>query len=286
MKTMLKQLLQAILYLPLIIISIYATNIKYIFPNPCDNLFSSGGGDFDKKRKQECEEGRRKAAKSQEEWKKKLFTPLKINFTKNDIKKVYDKWGKFNTGTYVYVCRSSTIRGGDVIFFIKNNYVVKYAVLPYSIKKAFKVKVMKADSVESKDTVLYRRRATRWAKDINFYLIDNRFEKALSDLNNPEWYDCYEFNINFDTEFPYISTLWLKEVGKYPQCKSRPARLHTHGWSISSYGLMMLPKETEFTNNLVNDILKKYEHVWECTRKVFLSDGDDEIYSTLWDCYQ
>jgi len=229
-----------------------------------------------------------KAKKEIEEWETKDPTPLEIIFDKEEVKKVYKRWKAFNTGTYVYICKSDTIKGGKALFFIKNNNIVKFTILPKSIKNDFDIKMLEANTLEAKSILMYKQPSSFNTDSINVYLIDNWFKRALSNFEKLSWYDCHSFSAVFNTKYPYISSLKLekKHIPAYSfSCKSRPRPDDiTHILNIYSYGLIMLPQETKYTNNIVKEVLKKYEKFWKCGQEIFLSKREYGMYNTLWRC--
>jgi hypothetical protein len=206
--------------------------------------------------------------RNKEKNKKKIdYVPLKINFNKNEVKEVYEKWQKYNTGTYVYVSDSTTLRDSKFLIYVKKNRVVGYT--PYL---ATSLKSNMISTMNLKHNMLTRNnRFFLSAKNTEFYLIDKRFEKALKNFKNIEFYDCRILNLAFDKSKMYISLLGLMSLNPY-MCNSRlrPKDV-ANSWYVHSYGLLMLPKETEYTEDLVQKTLNKYKQAWECEKKLLAS---------------
>jgi len=204
------------------------------------------------------------------------YVPLKINFDKNEVKKVYEKWKKDNTGTYVCIGKPTFTNASKAMHFIKNNSIVKYVELG-NLKYKTNADVQDINNVKMKEDIFNIPAIPK----SSYCLIDNIFKKALVDLPKSSEYDCLEYDLIFDTNYNYITALRLGRVQKvdyinkrkyFVPCERRPKPLHSDkGFFVHIYGLMMLPKETKYTDRVVEKILSKYEQAWECEKKLLAS---------------
>ncbi len=201
--------------------------------------------------------------RNKEKNKRKIdYVPLKINFNKNEVKEVYEKWKEYNTGTYVYICDSTTLRGSKFLIYVKKNRIVGNTPLKSNMMSTMSLK---------HNRLTRNNRFFLSAKNTEFYLINERFEKTLNNFKNIEFYDCRILNLAFDKSKMYISLLGLMSLNPY-QCNSRlrPTDV-ANSWYVYSYGLLMLPKDTKYTDKVIEKILDKYKQAWECEKKLLAS---------------
>jgi len=208
------------------------------------------------------------------------YIPLKINFDKDEVKKVYERWKKYNTGTYVYICSSTTLRNLEIIIFIYQNKVVNYMQFSeIQNRNAYKIHT----DINLEKTILTRNnRFFRSANNVNYYLMDGRFKELSISSENLEYYDCSILDVLIDKKYNYLSAIEFKKI--YNKiCKSRPKpKDKVNQWHIYSYGFLMLPKGTEYTDKVVEKILNKYEQAWKCEKKLLTSKKiNDEQNLTL-----
>ena len=217
------------------------------------------------------------------------YVPLKVNFDKIEVIKVYAKWKKYNTGTYVCIAKSTFTDDDYAIHFIKNNTIVKYLALE-DPKYISRFNVKDIDTLALKKDVF----DTPVIPNSSYCIIDNIFKKALEDLPNSPEYDCLEYNLQFDKNNRYIRVLKLGRVEKvdtihhrkyYVPCKRRVQPLIFYGKKevlIHIDGLMMLPRGTKYTNQVIEKILTKYKQAMECKKRLLDSKKtNDEQNLTL-----
>jgi len=204
--------------------------------------------------------------------KKKIdYVPLKINFNKNEVQEVYERWQKYNTGTYVYISMPTFADTFKAIHFVQKNAIIKYV----KINNLNDINIQDTNNLQvSKENIF-----SLVSTDSEDYLIDNIFKKALKKLAKVSKYDCFEYSLMFNKNYNYIAALTLGKVQKYDYiskrkyfvpCKSRlkPLVIGKNGMNQYIYGLMMLPNNTQFTDDTMRIILNKYKQAWECEKKL------------------
>jgi len=187
-----------------------------------------------------------------------------VTYDKNHVKKQYDKWNKLNTGTYVYIYNDMGQNGR--ILFVKNGEVQKsirencrqehrgFQLGPYTCKYQLRNMVNK-DRTE-KSFIARRQNKIQ-------YMIDERFKSALKrDLSEKKYCIQTEWRLTYNEKYGYISSLETEK----PNCRCTPKPLKYNNYFY--YGLLMLPKNTQFTDDVVKKILNKYDKAWECERLI------------------
>ena len=206
------------------------------------------------------------------------YVPLKINFDKNEMNKVHTRWKKYNTGTYVYVCNSTTLRNLEIIIFCYEDKVVGYVKFAeIQNRKSHKIYT----DINSEKTILTRNnRFFRSAYNLDYYLIDSRFKELSIKPENLKHYDCRILDVSYSKKNNYIATIEFKKIRN---CKARPRPTDTaNEWYIYSYGLLMLPKGTVYTEKVIQNILDRYKQAWECEKRLLASKKtNDEQNLTL-----
>ena len=206
------------------------------------------------------------------------YVPLKINFDKNEMNKVYTRWKKYNTGTYVYICNSTTLRNLEVIIFCYEHKVVGYVQFTkIQNRKSHKIYT----DFNSEKTILTRNnRFFRSAHNLDYYLIDSRFKELSIKPENLKHYDCRILDVSYSKKNNYIAAIEFKKIRN---CKARPRPTDTaNEWYIYSYGLLMLPKGTVYTEKVIQEILDRYKKAWECEKRLLASKKtNDEQNLTL-----
>lgn len=194
------------------------------------------------------------------------YPPLKMNFNTNEINMVHAKWQKYNTGTYVYVRSSFIFQNLGVVIFVYQNKVFGYALFSKSRnREPYKLYT----GIDFKKTFLKRHGIFR-PESLNSYLIDYRFKDLSIILNNSSPYHyCYTLDVSYSKKKNYIAVIELKEIRNTTTCKLVPiVRDIKRGMYVYSYGLLMLPKETNYTDKVVENILKKYKQAMECEQRL------------------
>jgi len=192
--------------------------------------------------------------------KKKVCT-IDFNINEHLDKKLVSiqqkKWNKLNTGTYTYLYNNS------ILLFVKNNKVKKSLVF-HSHKdiNRFAIKLIQ-DRNQTKKYLMKKLRFYNLLSGIDDYLIDKRFITVLDD----NWYtECYcnryELQIEYNSKYGYITS--LVEI-KPKKCIYERRSIHDFPSQRYSYGLLMLSKEIEYTDIVLNKILNKYKQAWKCT---------------------
>ena len=177
-------------------------------------------------------------------------------YGKNKINNIRKEWQKVNTGTYVYVYKLPYYQIESIIY-IMNNKIVGYT------------KLSDVETNEVFESSMYHRDLSYLTKDfqykdINFYLIKQRFDDAIDACR------CFVSNVEINKKYPYIEA--IEEVIPNPQkCVIKPRRgprgIMGPGHENSySYGLMMLPKDTKFTQDNVRKVISKYKSALHCEK--------------------
>lgn len=198
---------------------------------------------------------------------KNEYQDVKLNFDLDQLNQQYEKWKNINTGTYTYICKPNTFLGRNIgaILFVKNNVIVKRIILPPHTFKASPLyeTLHLVDSTDNKFIKSRRDRAILRAH-LDCY-IDNIFVDILDRISKSSRYQNFEIDLNYDTNYSFISTLIVKKIPN-----KKYVSLHAHTWSINLSGMLMLPKNTRFTGTVVKKILKMYDKTWECDRQIVL----------------
>jgi len=136
------------------------------------------------------------------------YVPLKINFDKNEVNKVYEKWKKDNTGTYVCIGKPTFTNASEAMHFVKNNSIVKYVELN-NLKHKTNADVQDMNNVKMKEDIF----GIPAISNSSYCLVDNIFKKVLADLPKSSEYDCLEYDLIFDTTVKYDSRLTTLSSG-------------------------------------------------------------------------
>jgi len=169
----------------------------------------------------------------------------------------YENWKKLNTGTYVYICKAHG-RIDELIFVYANHIVKSMHISNIEKKNIFTLKKVEEIS-KSKDRLLRRKRFRYIVSNLHEYLLQGKYD-LLSGLSSV--YKNFNFFLEYDKKFYYLSAVNVTH-GKnieYPTDISPIV--------IYSYGLLMLPKDTKYTNKVIEKILNKYKQAWECEKKL------------------
>ena len=172
----------------------------------------------------------------------------------------YENWKKLNTGTYVYLCKAHG-HIDELIFVYANHIVKSMNIANIEKKNIFTLKKVEEIS-KSKDRLLRRKRFRYIVSGLHEYLLQGKYD-LLSGLSSV--YKNFNFFLEYDKKFHYLSAVNVThgENIVYPTDISPII--------IYSYGLLMLPKETKYTDKVVEKILSKYEQAWECEKKLLTS---------------
>ena len=109
-------------------------------------------------------------------------------------------------------------------------------------------------------------------RGFDYYLIDSRFKELSIKPENLKHYDCRMLDVSYSKKNNYIAAIEFKRIHNIVNCKARPRPTDTaNEWHIYSYGLLMLPKETEYTDKVIQKILNKYKQAWKCEKKLLTS---------------
>jgi hypothetical protein len=196
------------------------------------------------------------------------YQNVKLNFDLEQLGQQYEKWKKINTGTYTYICRPNTFFGRNIeaILFVKNNIIVKRIVLPHDSSKKFPL-YKTLHLVDSRDNEFTKTR--RYRAILRGHLnchIDKVFVDILGNFFNSSQYVNFEVDLKYNTKYSFISNLSVKRIPN-----TRYLSSHSHSWSVNLYGMLMLPKNTQFTDDIVQKILNQYKQAWECEKKLLAS---------------
>ena len=160
--------------------------------------------------------------------------------------------------TYVYVCDVFPAR--KCLIFIKNNQVVQSIPIEKN-RELFSTNInLMLKDIE--DYYATRKRLTQKfrgkyvIRNISIYLMKGKVD-FLQDFSNS--HHNFKFYIEFNKQYGYISTL---ELNRPIEGRMTPDLFY--GMSMYSYGLLTLPKETKYTDKVVQKILDKYNKAWEC----------------------
>ena len=230
---------------------------KYVAPSESELLFRDGFIPYE--RRENC------IQKSK----------YKVDYDKNDVRKHFAKWNKHNTGTYVYIFEEMGKEGR--ILFVKNGEIQKSILVncerefhgfPFGLYRCkYKLKNVR-NKEKSKKYFTYR------GLNKSHYLINERFlsvlERDISEKNyciHPEW------QLTYNKKYGYISSL----IEKKPNCRCMPIPLKYNRYFY--YGLMILPQNIQFTDDIMRIILNKYDKARECekvlnSKKVATNDNN------------
>ncbi len=161
------------------------------------------------------------------------------------------KWEKMNTGTYAYLL---VIRQRGHYLFIENNKPLKMGAHDgsYDLKYLYDEKKTKSFL---KHNYLYKGKK---------YLIDARFdivkhmiwEKLWIDVLSGKNADRFTYKIGYDFEYAYPRIL----IADRENNKDKYTLHITYPYTkFVVFELLMLPKGQKFTNQILEDILKKYK---------------------------
>ena len=160
--------------------------------------------------------------------------------------------------TYVYVCDVFPAR--KRLIFIKNNQVIQSIPIEKN-RELFSTNInLMLKDIE--DYYATRKRLTQkfrgkyGIKNINIYLMEGKVY-FIQDFSNS--HHNFKFYIEFDKQYGYVSILQLNRP-----IEGRKTPDLFYGMSMYSYGLLALPKETNYTDKVVEKILDKYNKAWEC----------------------
>jgi len=204
---------------------------------------------------------------------KKYKKKVKDSFQKKDVLKNYNKWKKYDTGTYTYMYEE-TMGIAPVLLFVKNGKIVqgakreskkKHYGFPFEMRRKKDLpNYFWGNMMGYNKTIVYLNTSSRrftFHRKIDYTLVSKRFEYLL-DKNFENYCETLEFWVKYDEKYGYVSRI----LEDYPRCKCRTKSLESNRHSV--YGLFMLPKETEYTDEIVQKILNKYEQTWKCEKKL------------------
>lgn len=172
------------------------------------------------------------------------------------VKVQQEKWNKRNTGTYTYLYNNS------ILLFIEDNKVKKSLLLhSHKVIDRFVTKLIQ-DRNQTKRYLMKKLRFYNLLSSIDDYLIDRRFITVLHDSWHTECYcDRYELQMEYNGKYGHMVSL---VETKSKRCIYERRSIHDFPSQRYSYGLLMLPKETEYTDIILNKILNKYKQAWKC----------------------
>lgn len=161
-----------------------------------------------------------------------------------------EKWESLNTRTYVYLL--SMQRG--YYLFVKNNKLVKMGIYGNGFKLEY---LLGGEYI--KEFLSHN-----WSLQEKKYLIDARFDTIKYILWEKLWKDVvygkdanrFTYRIGYDFQYAYPRVL----IADRENNKDKYALHITYPYAkfvVSE--LVMLPKGQKFTNQVLEDILKKYE---------------------------
>ena len=187
-------------------------------------------------------------------------------FLKPDTQKLwrqYESWQKLNTGTYVYLCKAHGHI--DELIFVHANHIVKSMNLA-NINKNNIFTLKKVEEIsKSKDRLLERRCFRYIVSSLDEYLLQGKYDivSRLSSTSNA--HSKFNFFLEYDKKFYYLSVINITHA------KHIIYQTDVSTVMIYSYGLLMLPKETKYTDKVVEKILNKYKQAWKCEKKLLTS---------------
>jgi len=198
---------------------------------------------------------------------------VKDSFQKKDVLKNYNKWKKYDTGTYTYMYEEA-MGIASVLLFVKNGKIVqgvkreskkKYYGFPFEMRKKKDLpNYFWGNMMDYNKTMVYLNTSSHcfaFHRKIDYTLVSNRFEYLL-DKSFENYCEILEFWVEYDDKYGYVSSI----VEDYPRCKCRTKDLQSNSHVV--YELLILPKETEYTDDVVKKIFNKYEQVWKCEEKL------------------
>jgi len=174
-----------------------------------------------------------------------------------------EKWNKLNTGTYTYLYNNS------ILLFVENNKVKKSLVLhSHKVIDEFITKLIQNRN-QTKKYLMKKLRFYNLLSSIDDYLIDRRFITVMHGNWHTKCYcNRYEIQIEYSGKYGHITS--LVEI-KPKKCIYERHNIHDFPSQRYSYGLLMLSKETKYTDKVVEKILNKYEKAWKCEKKLLAS---------------
>jgi len=197
---------------------------------------------------------------------KNEYQNVKLNFELDQLNQEYKIWKKINTGTYTYICQPNTFFGRNTkaILFVKNNVIVQRVILPSHRSEDFTLYQTLHLVVDGKENKFLKNRRDRAILRAHLNCnIDEMFNDILSGYFEKSRYDNFEIYVKYDTNYSFISTLIVKKI---PNKKYYSK--HSRSWSRYLSSMLMLPKNTQFTDDIVKRILNKYKQTWECEKKL------------------
>ena len=184
------------------------------------------------------------------------------DFAYIDIDKVEKKCKQFIPQTYTYICK--TYPGGKRLIFIRDNHVIQS--IPTGAEDLFDrtptIDIKNIDDYNTtKEAVTRKLRGSYWVESIDIYLLSERFNF----LRNFR-YETVNFReaIEVNKKYGYLSVISLTRNKDNFQGTRLDKFTHK---SIYSYGLLLLPKDIQYTKEVIKKILQKYEQAWKCTGK-------------------
>ena len=179
-----------------------------------------------------------------------------------NIKRHQRQWNKHNTGTYVYVYNNF------LLLFIENDKVKKSLILSYDKNDIFSIKLVK-NATQTKQYLMKKLRFNNLFHRLDNYILNKRFIDAKNDNWHTQCYcNRYVLHLEYDKKYGFITSFMETKPKK---CIYERNTIHDFPSKRFSYGLLMLPKETEYTDKVVKKILNKYKQAWECEKKLLAS---------------
>ncbi len=197
------------------------------------------------------------------------YIPLKINFDKKEIQKAYERWKKYNTGTYVFVCyKHVSIGNFSVLQFVKNNKIAR--IMKLSDDNSF---FNITDSVMNIKELKKRTQSRKQRKILALFLdcyIDRLFDIVLNGYFEKGYYGNFKMDLEFNRQYNYISELNVKKIPNKIYFSK-----HSHSYHIRTEKLLMLPKDTEYTQDVIAKIVRLYDKANRCEKEALASDKTD-----------
>ncbi len=210
---------------------------------------------------------------------KRGIVMIRSEKAKEKVRKKYEKWKKINTKTYTYIAHATTIDGPPTLIFVKDNKVKKSLPLKGSnlsrdynnVKQDIKqndFNISKINDFNATKNILTKTYYV--ARNLDFYLLDNRFKTILKkypytlhDIVNEGYLYIVGFNIFYDDQYSYINALNGISNGMRMYHYSSPYCQNPLNY-FYSFAFLQLPTNTTFDNKTTKKILKKYKEAYMC----------------------
>ncbi|MCF6245336.1 MAG: hypothetical protein L3J43_09900 [Sulfurovum sp.] len=192
----------------------------------------------------------------------RIYNDVHYEFNEKMLRKQYTKWEKHNTGSYVYILDGNNTSyqlhelKNNLIFISNNSLELSIGLLDIGNKrdnmknhyyplKYTKGKKMRCGTTLVKKELFNKSLALDYRFPIKRHLSKSHLCKKI------------KLEHQYDAKYGYVNLEEEKCIGA--------SKFNTR--VNYAYGLLLLPKNEKYTNNVINKILDKYEKAWVCKEK-------------------